>query len=465
MRIYLLILSSKIAILIFFSLLRIAFCENVLAQGKILFNNRVPGTLDAPFTLGMEGPVGDVYGNEAVAQLCLVYEDGSILPLEPVTTFRQVPNRTAYVEPVVVNVPGFTAGQKVTVQIFVWRDSYDIGITDDNMNNPHLLVGSAFDVTLGTAESPASLIGLTGGMAGPLNPPYPRSDYRPHYTNWTIDLSFNSSLPENANILALRAMADGIEVDFTTGSITNYWKLNTKGERLVSFPNQPSITSNEPPIFETSPDFNGLINSKAQFTSNDRVIFEAYGGNFTMVDDSSEPGYAVFHSRPAWPSGTGWKKLDLGTLAGTNQVEVYSVGFDIGGSLIMLGNFTALANRDAKYLGRVTLLGADPFFNTIKSINGAPNLMSITNDIVYIGGSFTEINGKPFNHLARIVPAAKFHARRNGVFAYSLATETAILERSTDMIHWEPISTLNNSTNVNPFVFPTNGSFRIKVND
>jgi hypothetical protein len=85
-------------------LLLLSSVSHVFSQGTILFDTRVPGIVDAPFSILGE-PVPPGFG----AQLFLANPPGTlpvIVPLKPTTTFQAGSSRQAfYVAPVVVTVP------------------------------------------------------------------------------------------------------------------------------------------------------------------------------------------------------------------------------------------------------------------------------------------------------------------------------------------------------------------------
>jgi hypothetical protein len=121
--------------------------------GLALFSTRVAGLVDAK----VSRPDGAGAGAGAHAQLLLVKDDDEILPLLPLTTFRDTSEDAAYyVENVDVSVPGRKPGEQVTLRMIAW-----VGESFDRAE----LRGQSKDITLvlgGGILPPSNLVGLEG---------------------------------------------------------------------------------------------------------------------------------------------------------------------------------------------------------------------------------------------------------------------------------------------------------------
>lgn len=123
------------------------FCGAAYAQGTVVFNNRVPGSVDARLVL----PDGTGAGAGWRAQLVLRGAGGTVTPLTPVTTFRTSSQAAmGYVEPVDVSVPGVPAGARATLVMRAFN-------------------GSTFDTSSLRYESNPVTITLGGGVLPPAN--------------------------------------------------------------------------------------------------------------------------------------------------------------------------------------------------------------------------------------------------------------------------------------------------------
>jgi hypothetical protein len=132
----------------------LAGITSVLGQGTILFNTRIPGSVDARLILP-DGTTG--FGAGWTAQL-FGGPGGSaeiqLVPLFPTTGFRTSSAAAqGYVEPVVVTVPGILPGSVAAIQLRVFREGDTCVFGRSNI----------IPVTLGGNETPpALLIGLNG---------------------------------------------------------------------------------------------------------------------------------------------------------------------------------------------------------------------------------------------------------------------------------------------------------------
>ncbi len=129
-------------------------CEHdrVQAQGTILVDTHVPGTVDARFTL----PNGTGLGAGWIAQI-FGYRPGDkeITPLFPITRFRtDTEADKGYVVPVIVTVPNVLPGEKYTVGMWAYPDKEPRNFFDTVGTGPVV-------ITLGgDGQPPAYLTGL-----------------------------------------------------------------------------------------------------------------------------------------------------------------------------------------------------------------------------------------------------------------------------------------------------------------
>jgi hypothetical protein len=129
-------------------------CIGAWGQGTFLFDNRVPGIVDARVT--MVGGIG--FGEGWTAQF---FGEPSVpgqpvgrtwTPLFPTTTFKTSSEaERGYVNPVVVTVPGVPSGGQVNLMLRVFNDAFPNCVA----------IGSSFTVTLGGGnQAPAYLVGM-----------------------------------------------------------------------------------------------------------------------------------------------------------------------------------------------------------------------------------------------------------------------------------------------------------------
>lgn len=133
-----------------------------LAQGVLIFNNRITGQVDAP----VSRCDGTGAGEGVSAQLFLITGSGTsqqYVPLEPATTFRTTSAAAAYyvVQPQsYVVVPGVSGGQQATLVMRAWAGpDYESAIVRGQSNPVTITLGFPFP------PSPipdAVLVGLQG---------------------------------------------------------------------------------------------------------------------------------------------------------------------------------------------------------------------------------------------------------------------------------------------------------------
>jgi hypothetical protein len=118
------------------------------ADMQVLFNNRVAGQVVAP----VSRPDGSGAGAGVRAQLVMVKNGGTLVPLTPETIFRtSSPAATYFVQPVAVTVPGVRPREEVTLRVRVWEGK-DYGTAR--------LRGESKDFKLTNSVAVNNLIGL-----------------------------------------------------------------------------------------------------------------------------------------------------------------------------------------------------------------------------------------------------------------------------------------------------------------
>ena len=126
-------------------------------SGKLSFNNHIGTLVDAKVTR----PDGTGAGEGAKAQLFLVANDGKLIGLTPITSFRtSSPEAAFYVNPVDVSVPGVMPGQTAKLRMRAW-----IGESFASSNQR----GESKDIVItlgGGLLPPADLVGLEGFSLG-----------------------------------------------------------------------------------------------------------------------------------------------------------------------------------------------------------------------------------------------------------------------------------------------------------
>ena len=144
-------------------------------QGTILFNNRVTGQVDAPFSMPDGRGVG-MYDSPVHAQLYLVSGPGAgdvYTPLFPSTTFRTTSSAASFyltqpAAPVVV--PGVPAGSEATVLMRIWTEAptYEEAFPNNRgQSNPVTITLGGVPPGGGAPIPDAVLVGLHGGFAVP----------------------------------------------------------------------------------------------------------------------------------------------------------------------------------------------------------------------------------------------------------------------------------------------------------
>jgi len=134
---------------------------STFGQGTILFNNRVPGQVDAP----VSRPDGTGAGAGVNAQLFLVSGGSTYTALNPATTFRTTSAAAAFYvvqPPGPVIVPGIGAGQQATIVMRIWEgaigSSYDTAILKCQSNPISITLGGV--PATGAPIPDAVLVGL-----------------------------------------------------------------------------------------------------------------------------------------------------------------------------------------------------------------------------------------------------------------------------------------------------------------
>jgi hypothetical protein len=141
-----------------------------LAQGEVVFANKVGTAIDAPVTLTGSNPlVGP--GPGFTAQLLLQNNDGSLTPLVPTSTFYPAGPSGAsviadrYWIPQTVPVPGIPPGSEATFVVRAWLTSAGSYALADAL---FCAAGqsSPFTVALGSDQTPANLTTLQAFTIG-----------------------------------------------------------------------------------------------------------------------------------------------------------------------------------------------------------------------------------------------------------------------------------------------------------
>jgi len=128
-------------------------CWQASGQGTVLFNNNVPGIVDAPMFVNRERIRGGF-----TAQLYVRPLTGQepFIPLFPTTTFKTGQEDRGFVNPVVVTAPGLPPGSEVFFLFHIFNGStYET-------SDPLCRGSTTAHGVLGTgAEAPGYLLGLT----------------------------------------------------------------------------------------------------------------------------------------------------------------------------------------------------------------------------------------------------------------------------------------------------------------
>jgi hypothetical protein len=141
-------------------------------QGRIRFNNRVPGLLDAPVYLSDFQGAGALTG--AMAQLYLIPINGPAVALAPATTFRtSSPAAMFYVnEPAeAVIVPNAPPGTTVNVQMRAWVGSPSYEAAEKAIGESNIIPVTVGGTTASGTIPDGLLINLQGFEIGVLSLP------------------------------------------------------------------------------------------------------------------------------------------------------------------------------------------------------------------------------------------------------------------------------------------------------
>jgi uncharacterized delta-60 repeat protein len=208
------------------------------------------------------------------------------------------------------------------------------------------------------------------------------------YEDGTLDENFSVGVGPNASVRSIQVQEDRrivVAGDFTSiaGVSRNYIaRLTPSGN--IDFTFEPGAGANNP-IYAMiiQPDGKILI-----------------GGNFSAFGPTERNGVARLNV-----NGTLDTSFNPGTgAAAAGSAIVYALAQQLDGKVIVGGDFTSFNGVPARGLVRLNSNGSvDTTFNTSVGANGSVRSLAIQPDgQILVGGTFTSMQGRPANSIARL---------------------------------------------------------------
>ncbi|MBI3882154.1 MAG: PKD domain-containing protein [Verrucomicrobia bacterium] len=240
-----------------------------------------------------------------------------------------------------------------------------------------------------------------------------------------VDPGFTPGVGPNNSVRAVAVQADGLVLiggDFTAvAGNTNFHhlaRLLTNGVLDTNF-----VTSVSNTVLAIVPLTNGSI---------------LVGGAFTNVGATLRPGLAQFLT-----NGTPDGSFDPGADA-DGPVRALAVQPD--GRIVVGGSFTLFNGNLTNRLVRLTAGGAvDPGFNTGSGADGDVNAVALDpTGKIFIGGAFSNFNGSPLAHYARLRAAGAVDIVFNAGSGADAVVNTAVIQTNSGIIIGGAFTNVNN---------------------
>lgn len=221
----------------------------------------------------------------------------------------------------------------------------------------------------------------------------------------SLDLSFNPVPGISGSVFSIARQADG---KFLIGGS---FSLSFKGKTYYYLVRLNADGTLEEGFNVYDPNIGLPINSTVQSIVIQPDQHFLIGGSFNSVRNQSRRSIARLN-----PDGSLDLSFDPGTAANST---VQHVLLQADGKILIGGNFTQVADTARNYVARLNSDGSlDPTFDVIVGPNGPVQTMALlANNQIYIGGSFTEVNGFPSRGVARLQSGGTAH----GSFLFSAA--------------------------------------------
>ena len=98
---------------------------SAFAQGTVYFNNKAVGVDAKIYRADWRDGSTAGAGAGVTAQLAIVGAGGSLTLLFPTTTFKSAtPNQARYLNGIVLEIPGTSAGQQINLRMVIWETQY-----------------------------------------------------------------------------------------------------------------------------------------------------------------------------------------------------------------------------------------------------------------------------------------------------------------------------------------------------
>ena len=208
----------------------------------------------------------------------------------------------------------------------------------------------------------------------------------------TVDTAFNTGAGPNAPVYAVavypansefagKVLIGGAFTNINNFAVSGVARLNADG----------SMDTN----FDLNLNVGGTVRAIA-IQSDDRVLI---GGDFTNVNDT-----ALNHIARLNPGGSLDAAFTVGVGAGANGT-VSAVAVQADNRIVVAGQFTQASGVTRNRITRLMPDGAvDPTINFGDGANGAVNAVVVQpgDQMLVIGGGFTQYNDQPAGHVARI---------------------------------------------------------------
>ena len=292
-------------------------------SGEVVFNNRVPGVVDARVIL----PDGTPAGAGWLAQLYGGPEGGALAPLFPVTGFRTTSDEArGYVNPVGVSVTGVKSGARATLVVRVYNGPSFEASTTALESNPFTLVVGGGTLPPPNLEGLKSFSIVKSEFAKPFVERQLPSAYSPG-TKFTVTL--RATPPNNINVYAVEdsppsgwivgAASDGGLYDVANKKL-KWGPFFDRNNRTLTYEVTPTAGESGPKQFTGTSSIDGISFAIGGSSSIDSASLQHPADrtptdNKMMIDEVTAYGLA-WKKGVTWPIGPNPIPIDYVTRAG-----------------------------------------------------------------------------------------------------------------------------------------------------